>query len=228
MEELVLKTEKGTLVTTSLLVSEKFNKEHKHVLESIRELMRSAEKSAHFFRSTTYNDSINRTQEMFLMNRDGFSLLVMGFTGKIALDFKIEFIEAFNKMETIIKQSLPQTFAEALQLAANQAKQIELQQSEIKELSPKAEVYDIISNASNLITLNEAAKSIGVGRNRLMEWMRNNSILRANNTPYQESIEQGYFEVKVKPIKIGDSESNYVQTFITGKGLTWLTKKYSK
>lgn len=101
----------------------------------------------------------------------------------------------------------------------------ELAEAKIKELEPKVEVYNKISNSDNLLSLNDAAKSIGIGRNKMMEWMRDNSVLRKNNTPYQASIDSGYFVVKVKPIKKGEIDSNYAQTFITGKGLVWLTQK---
>jgi anti-repressor protein len=109
MSELVFKTDKGTPITTSLLVAQKFEKEHKHIMRDIKEIMskRSAQNWAHFYQSTTYVDSMNRIQEMFLMNRDGFSLLVMGFTGEKALDFKIEYIEAFNKIEEPVKEDDP-------------------------------------------------------------------------------------------------------------------------
>lgn len=52
-------------------------------------------------------------------------------------------------------------------------------------------------------------------------------ILRKNNTPYQEFINAGYFEVKIKPFAKGDSTFNYPQTYVTGKGLTWLAKRLS-
>jgi len=91
----------GKPITTSLKVAEKFEKEHRHVLEAIRNL--AAEKSAaKFFRETTYK---NRGKEypMYEMDRDGFSLLVMGFNGKKALQWKIDYIQAFNSMEDFIK-----------------------------------------------------------------------------------------------------------------------------
>jgi anti-repressor protein len=103
MEELVFKSAKGNPVTTSLLVAIKFGKEHKDVIRAIKNLINSAQNCAHFYYSTTYTDSRNRHQEMFIMNRDGFSLLVMGFTGPEALQFKLDFIVAFNKMEQQLK-----------------------------------------------------------------------------------------------------------------------------
>lgn len=101
MEALVTKM-RGEAVCDSLQVAEKFRKEHKHVLDSIRDL--TAENSAaKFFREGTYQ-SRGRNYPMYYMNRDGFSLLVMGFTGKEALQWKLKFIEAFNQMEMLLRE----------------------------------------------------------------------------------------------------------------------------
>ena len=62
------------------------------------------------FRKTTYKDNSNRNRPMYLMNRDGFSLLVMGFTGKEALEWKLKYIKAFNKMEAIIREKSTETW----------------------------------------------------------------------------------------------------------------------
>ena len=90
------------LITTSLKVAEVFEKEHKNVLQSIENLV-ADNSAAKFFRLTTYK---NRGKEypMYEMDRDGFSLLVMGFTGEKALQWKIKYIEAFNQMESELKR----------------------------------------------------------------------------------------------------------------------------
>lgn len=225
MNELVFKSKNGSPITTSLLVAEKFGKDHKNVMRDIREIMnkRSAQNWSHFYYTTSYIDSMNRRQEMIAMNRDGFSLLVMGFTGEEALQFKLDFISAFNKMEQTIKLfDVPKTYADALQLAANQAKEIELKNNEIKELAPKAEVYDLISESKGLKTVKEVAKELGTGEHRLFAWLRDQHILMRSNIPYQKYIEQGYFEVKSRHMP--NLLQNYSQTFITGKGETWLAK----
>ena len=107
INELVFVGHDGQAVTNSVKVAEKFGKEHKHVLESIRKLM-TAENSAvlQMFEESTYINEQNKTQPMYLMNRDGFTLLAMGFTGTKAMEFKIDYINAFNKMESKIKKSL--------------------------------------------------------------------------------------------------------------------------
>lgn len=92
------------VVVSSRQVAEHFEKEHRHVLESIRVILTSAENSAHLFHETTAPDSYGREQKIYLMNRDGFSLLAMGFTGLKALQWKLKYIEAFNEMEDKLKK----------------------------------------------------------------------------------------------------------------------------
>lgn len=197
MNELVFKSEKGNPVTTALLVAGKFEKRHADVLRAIDNLECSED-----FRERNFafveNQLFGAAKERYcIMTRDGFSFLVMGFTGKEAAVFKEEFIAAFNKMEQSLKAQLPQDYLSALKalVVSEEAKQ--LAESQVKELAPKAEVYDQISNADNLMTLNDAAKALGKGRNKLMEYLRNVMILRKNNTPYQEFINAGYFVVKL-------------------------------
>lgn len=100
--EIVGKRYEEKLITTSLKVAEVFEKEHKNVLQSIENLV-ADNSAAKFFRLTTYK---NRGKEypMYGMDRDGFSLLVMGFTGEKALQWKIKYIEAFNQMESELKR----------------------------------------------------------------------------------------------------------------------------
>ena len=95
-------------------------------------------------------------------------------------------------------------------------------------LEPKAMAFDTFMDGSNLQTMNDVAKCLGIGRNKLFEFLRKEKIMRANNTPYQDYIDRGYFEVKEKPIQMGDSVINYAQTFVTAKGVSWLEKLLSK
>lgn len=124
MNEIVFRDANDQAVTSSLLVAEKFGKEHKHVLDSIRKLIEGcAEISADpMFKETTYvNEQNGQVYPMFLMNRDGFSLLVMGFNGKKAMQFKLDYINEFNKMEKMIRDSIkPKSQLEILQMSINQ------------------------------------------------------------------------------------------------------------
>ena len=108
MNELVFRGQNDQVLTTSLKVAEVFEKEHKHVLDAVRKLF-TAENSAvkQMFQESTYLNERNQSQPMFVMNRDGFTLLAMSFNGKKALDFKIAYIDAFNKMEAELKSQKP-------------------------------------------------------------------------------------------------------------------------
>lgn len=108
MDNLVFKGQNDQVLTTSLKVAEVFEKEHKHVLDAVRKLF-TAENSAvkQMFQESTYLNERNQSQPMFVMNRDGFTLLAMSFNGKKALDFKIAYIDAFNTMEAELKDKKP-------------------------------------------------------------------------------------------------------------------------
>ena len=144
MTDLVIMKSKQAL-TTSLKVAEKFKKNHKDVMKSIRNLTAQNCAVKNMFVESTYVNSRGQEQPMYYMNRDGFTLLAMGFTGKEAVKFKLEYIEAFNKMENFIReQELPQTPEEKLALTMEAAIHLDKRVSKIEntvaDIKEKAEV----------------------------------------------------------------------------------------
>ena len=91
---------------TSLDVAETFGKEHKHVLRDIRELGCSEEFNRSNFGPISFTDSMNRKQVAVAMTRDGFTLLVMGYNGELAMKFKEGYIKQFNAMEAALRGKL--------------------------------------------------------------------------------------------------------------------------
>lgn len=105
MKELVFKGHDYQVLTTSLKVAEVFGKEHNKVMRDIENLSCSDEFRAANFDETTYvHPQNNQTYKMCVMTKDGFSFLVMGYTGKKAGLFKEEYIKAFNVMEKTLKE----------------------------------------------------------------------------------------------------------------------------
>lgn len=108
MNDLELVTiSRNNAVVSSLMVAEHFHKRHDNVLKNIENLMGNLlkiEDVKHLFFKTTYIDAKGEKRPMYFMNRDGFSLLVMGFTGQAAMEWKLKYIAAFNKMESIISE----------------------------------------------------------------------------------------------------------------------------
>jgi Rha family phage regulatory protein len=92
------------VTTTSLSVAACFDKQHKDVLKAIKGLDVPEEFGRRNFAPTNYLDSQGRKQEMYEITRDGFAVLVMGFTGPKAMRFKLAYIDAFNRMEETLRR----------------------------------------------------------------------------------------------------------------------------
>lgn len=97
---------KEVTVVTSLDVAETFGKEHRRVLQDIRDLKCSEEFRLHNFVQSSYVNEQGHNQSMFIMTKDGFTLLAMGYTGEKAMKFKEAYINQFNQMEELLKGKL--------------------------------------------------------------------------------------------------------------------------
>lgn len=98
MTDIILSTQNGEPVASSRQIAESFGKEHKHVLDAVKNLVAENSAAKSMFYETTFENR-GKQYPMYLMNRDGFTLLAMGFTGKAALEWKLKYIQAFNEME---------------------------------------------------------------------------------------------------------------------------------
>lgn len=243
--EVVYKTNRGTPVTDSVKVARVFEKQHKNVMKSIRNILGSAQNLANqkWFAETTYTDAQGKRQPMFLMNRDGFSLLTMSLTGEKAMAFKVAFIEQFNRMEQAIKElapatpAIPQTFAQALRLAAEQAETIEAQQKQLEAQAPKVAFATAIINSPSSCGVDELAKllkqnGVDMGEIRLFQWLRDNDYLcsvgTARNQPTQKALDMGLFELKPQTWTNPktDEVMTTTRTMVTGKGKEYFINKF--
>lgn len=105
MNEITINNSNGELTVSSLQVAENFEKQHKDVLEKIAALKAENSAVTSMFVESTYKAGTGKTYKCYDITRDGFSLLVMGFTGKKALEWKLKYIEAFNLMEKKQKEN---------------------------------------------------------------------------------------------------------------------------
>ena len=164
-------------VTTSLILADAFEKEHKNVIRAIETKIGELkiEQSSKMFSKGEYTNSQNKRQPMYYLNRDGFTFIAMGFTGRKADEFKLKYIDAFNRMEEQIKQQpaqykLPQTFSEALIELAKEVKKNEV-------LKPKAEKYDRYLSNKGLITITEIAKEYGMSGRELNKFLHEKGVI---------------------------------------------------
>jgi len=133
--------------------------------------------------------------------------------GKQARQYFIEVEKAWNSPEAIM--------ARALKMADRKLQQL---QSQVVVLLPKAEQFDKFISGENYQDMNTVAKAIGWGRNKLFAELRERKILMRDNKPYQEYIDRGYFVVKEKPIDMGGFTFNKPQTYVTPKGVDYLSR----
>ena len=99
MDSMIVEVRDGVPMTSTLEVAERFEKRHSDVLRAVQTLECSREFHQRNFASTEYLDSGGRKQPMYWMTRDGWSMLVMGFTGKKASEWKEKFLKVFATLE---------------------------------------------------------------------------------------------------------------------------------
>lgn len=255
MNEINLQNKNGQILASSLDISDRFGKRHDAVLRDIDNLIKSDSTIlwSEMFRETTYQNR-GKQYRCYDMNRDGFSLLAMGFTGKKALEWKLKYIEAFNKMEETIKQGnylseeeklkLQLFSKDSLKVVNAHNRLVELATApliaENEELKPKAEFHDTVHSSINSISVgkfsgvlqkNEIFKKFG--RNKLFQWLRDNDYLCVcgdlKNKPTQKALSGGYmdYDEYVTDNGHGKSITTY-KPLITGKGQIYFTEKLIK
>ena len=165
MNDLVIMKNKQA-VTSSLQVAEVFEKNHRDVLKAITNLKKDVRNFAQMFGETNIPDSYGRNRRAFYMNRDGFTLLAMGFTGDKALKFKLQYIEAFNSMEEQVKLPTSPREIARLALQANEEtnQRLDSVEGDVKDLKENQVIpnpeYSALSRRVNQ-RVSEVAHSYG-------------------------------------------------------------------
>ena len=246
MNEIILQNKDGQILVSSRDIAEKFGKQHSSVLKTIYgenrkgkhidglsdEILASGNPLTKYFIESSY---VNRGKDYkeCLMTRDGFSLVVMGFTGKEATEWKIKYINAFNKMEEELKnqsiRALPTTYKEALLQLLEEVEKNEKLEEERKVLLPKADYHDEVLNKDGLITTTVVAKDLGFrSAAKLNQIMFLNNIIFKNKSgtwcPYAD------YEWLITE-KYADYQSYSVEKSVpclkwTEKGRKWIIENY--
>lgn len=193
MNELVAKE-----TMTSKEIAEITGKQHAHVMRDIRALLEQGVSESNFGLSSYKKDQPNggsKDVPMYVLTKKGCLILASGYDAVL----REKIINRWEELEMKEKQKfqVPTTFAEALRLAAEQQEKIEEQQKLIEAQRPKAEFYDDVVDSKDAIDMQAVAKVInmGMGRNKLFEFLRNNKVLMQNNQPYQSYVDMGWFRI---------------------------------
>lgn len=201
------------LVVSSREVAENFGKAHRETLRKIDNLiedMGCVQNCTDLFIPSEYSDIQGKTQREYLLTRDGFTLLAMRFTGAKALTWQLKYIDAFNKMETYIKENqkpaLPQDYLSALKalVASEEEKAI---------LKPKAEYYDEVLQNESLITITDIAKDL-----KLTSGSKLNKMLESWGVLYSQKNSKGKHKKWVVTAKYSELGLTHSKTTSNGEG----------
>ena len=139
--------------------------------------------------------------------------------GKQCRQYLIDIEKAWNTPEQIL--------ARALKVADQTIASLN---TKIRALEPKAEFFDAVADSKDAISLAEAAKvlDLGIGRNKLFEFLRTERVLQSDNQPYQRYVDAGYFRTIEQKYTVGDEVRINIKTLVYQKGLDFIRKKYNE
>lgn len=215
-------------------VAELTGKRHDSVLRDIRNILQQGV-AAHNFVEGYYKDANQQDRPCFNLTKKGCLILASGYDAVL----REKIINRWEELEMNNQSNnfqIPQTFAEALMLAAKQAEQIESQHKQLQEQQPKVLFSDVVAGSRSSCLIGELAKLITqggytIGQNRLFQWMRDNGYMGKKgenyNIPYQQYVEQGLFELK-KGTRSGNDGVMYttITPKVSGKGQIYFLNKF--
>lgn len=150
-------------------------------------------------------------------------------------EFTARLVDRWQELEAQVSAPsvhLPQSFAEALRLAADQAEQIEKQQFLIEQQKPAVEfVGKYVAATSGNMTFRATAKILNINEREFRAFLRDNKImylLGGDWVPHQNHIEAGRFEIKTGLAEHDEKSHAFKQSKFTPKGVEWVAGEYAK
>ena len=195
----ITRNKDGELVVTSRQVAEDFEKNHKEVLRAI-EVYKTRISTAQFcalFIESQYRASNGKMNKEYLLTRDGFSFLVMGFTGAKADEWKLKYIEAFNKMEQTIKNPYGHLSKEVQAIFALDHKQQQLA-GEVRELKEGMPLFNVECKEIQAAVKRKGVEILG-GKNSIA--YKNNSIRGKVYSDIQQQLRREFGVSRYEAIK---------------------------
>lgn len=176
-------------------------------------------------------DALGRMQDTTIINEDGLYDVILESRKSEARAFRkwitSEVLPSIRKTGAYsVTPKLPQNYKEALIALIEEVDRREKVEEQLLLQAPKVALYDTAMSAGNNFTMERVSKTIGYGRNKLFEFLREVKVLRANNLPYQEYIDRGYFSVRQYSIThMTTGIENKTQTLVTPKGMSYIHKR---
>lgn len=221
----------GLVLTTaramdSREIAKLVGKRHSDVCYDIETQIGKLEGGVRTFAHTYRNEQNGQEYRCFLLPKRETLILVSGYS----VELRAKIIDRWEELERntlgltegILGNKIPTSFADALQLAANQARELE-------RTRPLAAVAEQIASADNCLTIKDFAKSLGEGPIKIFGKLKRLGVLYRNSemdwVPYQRYLDAGYFRTKITTVPHGEKIINHTTALVTGKGEVWLAQK---
>jgi phage antirepressor YoqD-like protein len=211
------------LTMTSREIADLTVKEHTNVMRDIRHMLELLKKDAISFEGI-YQDSYGRGKPCFKLPKRETLILVSGYSVKL----RARIIDRWQELETQQAPAMPQSFAQALRLAAEQAERIEAQQLEIERQRPAVEFVGRYVESTGLKGFREVAKLLGAKEARFREFLLDSKVmyrLGGEWAAYQNHIDAGRFSVRTDTSK--QSGHTFNRTMFTPKGVEWIAGRWA-
>ncbi|HOR78880.1 MAG TPA: phage regulatory protein/antirepressor Ant [Anaerolineaceae bacterium] len=220
---------------TSREIAEYTGKRHSDVMEAIRTMEPAWEKvNGRKFPLVEYKDAKGEMRPEYQLSKTECLYVATKFNDEA----RARLILRWEELEQESKHRLPQSFSEALMLAAQQAQELEQKELQLQAQAPKVRFAEAVETSTRSCLVAELAKIITqngyeIGQNRLFKWLRINGYLGRYgdyyNFPTQRAMEMGLFEVKKTSISKPDGTVLVNNTpKVTGKGQVYFVNKLLK
>ena len=176
-------------------------------------------------------DTLGGVQDFSIINESGLYSLILSSKLPEAKKFKHWVTsEVLPQIRRTGGYVAPRTYAEALRAYADEVEQRERLERERQELLPKAEFFDAVTDSKTAISIGETAKVLdaGIGQNKLFAFLRDNNILKSDNTPYQRYIDMGYFRVVEQKYEVNGEIRISIKTLVFQKGIDFIRRLLNK
>jgi len=214
----------NSLTMTSREIAELTGKQHSHVMRDIETMLEQLGERPEGYIQLWAHPQNGQQYREYALDREHTECLVTGYSASL----RMKVIKRLHELEG--QQHLPQTFSEALRLAADLADQNQQLETQLAIAAPKVEFAERVGEAKGVL-IGNFAKAIGMGPNKLFAWMREHRVLISSgarhNVPFQEYMDRGYFTVRETPVLTNHGIQISFTTQITGKGQQWLMSKLS-
>ena len=177
-----------------------------------------------------FTDS-GQSREMYIINESGLYSLVLSSKLESARKFKRWITsEVIPQIRKTGAYHVPQTYAQALRELADKTEKMEALQKQNQLMQPKAEFFDAVTDSKTAIPIGDVAKilDVGIGRNKLFDFLRQKNILTSDNRPYQRYIDSGYFRVIEQKYEVNGEVRINIKTLVFQKGIDWIRKQLEK